>query len=144
MAQFGKAEELADTPGTRRWQREAEAWLRAKGAAAVEAVTPAKGKRTLRVHLTNGLYVLARRNRDGSVSRYLHARLSWLGCYREKGLGRWPCDLIAASRAVYQLRLDAARANDVRRANDPTWGVGGPKSFRTQWRQRRRATIIEG
>jgi hypothetical protein len=130
MAQHGKAEEVLQYQSSRRQQREAEAWLRDDGAAAVEAVAPPKA--SARCASTWATGFSSSRNKDGSVGRFLHARISWLGRNRERGLGSWPCDLITASRAVWQFRLEAARANDAKRAEDVSWGIGGLKRRRRQ------------
>jgi len=121
-------------------RREVEAFLRDEAPAALLALPPSS-VRTIRTHLVDGLHVLARRNKDGTVSRFLLARLSVNNKTREKGLGRWPdADLFEAWQATIRLHIDAQAERKAAREKNPYWGKRRPPTPT----RGRRVTDIEG
>ena len=121
-------------------RREVKAFLREE-APALLALEPLRGRRAIRTHLIDGLYVVARRNKDRTVSRFLLARLSVNNKVREKGLGRVPgTDLFDAWRAVMRLHIDAQAERKVARDTNPDWG----KRRAEPARRRRRVVDVEG
>ena len=120
-------------------RREVEAFLRDE-APALLALEPPPGQQVIRTHLIDGLYVLARRNKDRTVSRFLLARLSVNNKVRDKGLGRWPgTDLFDAWQAVLRLHTDAKAERKVARDTNPDWG-----KRRAEPARRRRVADIDG
>ena len=97
-------------------------------AAALSTLTPSEGRRTERIPLTNGLYVLCRRNKDGTVSRFLLARLRVNTKVRETGLGSlkdttWQ----EAWRRTVELHREAHAERVAAQEADPYWGRKHPR-----------------